>query len=84
MPDACATPPFLLYVRDGCHLCDQFLLELGLDFPALRASVETVDVDADPALATAYGLRVPVLAGAGGVLCEGRYDRAEVAAALGL
>jgi hypothetical protein len=78
------TTDLVLYVREGCHLCEQFLLDLTLDFPALQAIVRTVDVDTDPGLAAAYGLRVPVLAAAGLAVCEGHYDRPRVVAALGL
>ena len=78
------TTDLVLYVREGCHLCDQFLLDLTLDHPDLPATLRTVDVDTDPGLATTYGLRVPVLAAAGRVVCEGRYDRSRVAATLGL
>ena len=78
------TNDLVLYVRDGCHLCEQFLLDLTLDFPSLLPALTTVDVDADPSLAAVYGLRVPVLETAGLAVCEGRYDRSRVAAALGL
>jgi hypothetical protein len=74
----------VLYVRAGCHLCEQFLLELSLDFPAALARLTTLDVDTDAALATEFGLRVPVLATGGEVICEGTYDRAKVGPALGL
>lgn len=73
-----------LLVREGCHLCDEFLLDLSLDHPAVTAGVRTHDVDADAALAAEFGLRVPVLVVDGRVACEGRYDRDKVAAALGL
>ncbi|MGB7906126.1 MAG: glutaredoxin family protein [Steroidobacteraceae bacterium] len=73
-----------LYVRAGCHLCDAFLLDLSLDHPGLLGALATRDVDTDAALATEFGLRVPVLAINGRVACEGRYDRDKVAAALGL
>ncbi|HET9693998.1 MAG TPA: glutaredoxin family protein [Steroidobacteraceae bacterium] len=78
------TTDLVLYVREGCHLCEQFLLDLSLDFPTVLATLRTADVDADPELATTYGLRVPVLAAAGVVVCEGRYDPAKVGTALGL
>ena len=78
------TAPLVLYVREGCHLCEQFLLELSLDFPSCLESLETLDVDADADLASEYGLRVPVLVARGRVACEGLYDRARVEAALGL
>ena len=79
------TPATLeLYVRAGCHLCDEFLLDFSLDHPGLLDAVETRDVDAETALAQEFGLRVPVLKIDGHVACEGRYDRDKVAAALGL
>jgi len=74
----------VLYVREGCHLCEQFLLDLSLDFPAALTRLTSLDVDTDAALATEFGLRVPVLATGGTVVCEGIYDRAKVGPALGL
>jgi hypothetical protein len=74
----------VLYVREGCHLCEQFLLDFSLDFPARFEALRAADVDADPALAREFGLRVPVLVADGVVICEGIYDRDEVGAALGL
>jgi thioredoxin reductase (NADPH) len=74
----------VLFVRAGCHLCEQFLLDLALDFPAVAETLSTADVDSDPDLATAYGLRVPVLVAGGQVVCEGMYDRDRVSVALGL
>lgn len=76
--------PLVLYVREGCHLCEQFLVDLSLDFPALLPGLGLQDVDLDAELGRAYGLRVPVLALDGAVVCEGRYDRDRVGAALGL
>jgi Glutaredoxin-like domain (DUF836) len=73
-----------LYVRDACHLCDEFLLDFSLDHPELLDILVTHDVDARAALAQEFGLRVPVLTVDGNVACEGRYDREKVAAALGL
>lgn len=75
-------PPLVLYVREGCHLCDEFLVELGLDLGPAGDGLAVLDVDADPDLAALYGLRVPVLAMDGAVLCEGRYDPARVRAGL--
>ena len=72
----------VLYVREGCHLCDQFLVELSVDLgPAIERLV-LVDVDRDADLASRFGLRVPVLEADGEVLCEGFYDGAEVRRAL--
>lgn len=72
----------VLYVREGCHLCDLFLIELAQDMGPSYATLVLVDVDGNPALAAEFGLRVPVLALAGRVVCEGRYDSPRVRDAL--
>jgi len=72
----------VLYVRDGCHLCDIFLVELEQDLAPGQAKLTVVDVDGDPALAVEFGLRVPVLTLAGRVVCEGRYESPRVLSAL--
>jgi len=70
-----AEPPGLvLYVREGCHLCEQFLVELSIDLGTGTEELDVVDVDRDVELASRYGLRVPVLVIGGTVLCEGFYD----------
>ena len=71
-----------LLVREGCHLCEEFLLEFSLDQPERDGRLRLRDVDSEPALAAEFGLRVPVLRIGGRVACEGRYDRGEVAASL--
>lgn len=77
-------PEIAFYTREGCRLCEQFLLDLSLDFPDRAAGLVLRDVDSDPDWAVAYGLRVPVLTVDGVVACEGFYDRAKAGAALGL
>lgn len=72
----------VLYVREGCHLCDQFLVELSVDLGPAIERLAVVDVDGDAALASRFGLRVPVLEAGGEVLCEGFYDGAGVRRAL--
>jgi len=53
-----AEPRFVLYQRDDCHLCDLALAVLAdARFPAF----DSVFIDEDAALETAYGHRVPVL-----------------------
>ena len=66
-----------LYSRAGCHLCELLLEDL---LPRIRgrADVTVVDIDTDTDLVRAYGLRVPVLAAAGQVICEGRLDPSAV------
>jgi len=56
--------PLRLYTRVGCCLCEGLEERLrALDPPP---PLEVLDVDGDPALQARYGLRVPVLARAGG------------------
>jgi hypothetical protein len=76
--------PLELLVREGCHLCDEFLLEFSLDHPSLLTELSLLDVDGESALAAEFGLRVPVLRAGDRVACEGRYDRDKVAVALRL
>ena len=75
-------PGTVLYVRQGCHLCEQFLLELQLEFGQAVESLRVMDVDGDVELAVRFGLRVPVLEVAGEVVCEGIYDAPRVKRAL--
>ncbi len=57
--------------RDGCHLCEQMLLELAELERAGRVPPATVlDVDSDPALARQWGLKVPVLLLDGSAICH--------------
>jgi hypothetical protein len=72
----------VLYVREGCHLCEQFLVELAIEMGPGVERVRVVDVDREVDLAVRYGLRVPVLEARGEVLCEGAYDPRPVRAAL--
>jgi hypothetical protein len=78
------TEELVLYVRAGCHLCDQFLLELSLDLGPALERLQVRDVDGDVDLAVRFGLRVPVLEHRGAVLCEGVYDGTGVRRALGV
>ena len=73
---------FVLYVREGCHLCDAFLVDLEQDIAPAKAALTVVDVDGDVALAVEFGLRVPVLTLSGRVVCEGRYESPRVRGAL--
>ena len=74
----------VLFVREGCHLCEQFLLELSLELGPQAEGVAVIDVDTDADLAIRFGLRVPVLALGPDVLCEGVLDAARLREALQL
>jgi hypothetical protein len=64
----------VLYVREGCHLCDRFLVELEVELAGVARPV-VVDVDCNAELAARYGLRVPVLEIDGVTVGEGTFDR---------
>jgi len=58
------TPPFTLYSRSWCHLCEDMLAALQSLAPAGRPfEVEVIDVDADPVLEERFNELVPVLYG---------------------
>lgn len=57
--------------REGCHLCEQMLLELAdLERTAGLPPAQVVDVDSDADLARRFGLKVPVLLLDGSVICH--------------
>jgi len=63
-----------LYSREGCHLCEELLAELRPWAAARGATVELLDVDADPATRRRYGHRIPVLLVDGEPAASGRLD----------
>jgi hypothetical protein len=72
-------PRFLVYTRDGCALCDEFIHELARQLESGRIEFAVRDVDADPVTARRFGLKVPVLTCDGSVVCHGRFNAAAVA-----
>lgn len=63
-----------LYSRDGCHLCEELLTELAPWARARGATVEVLDVDADPVARRRYGHRIPVLLVDGEPAASGHLD----------
>ncbi len=63
-------PRLTVYVRAGCHLCDDMLVALQGWQPELGFELETRDVDSDPAWAERFGPRVPVLAAGDTEICH--------------
>lgn len=72
---------FTVYSRPGCHLCEEFIEEL-IPLCRGRARLVVEDVDRDPALREAYGLRIPVLCAGSREVCAVRVNHAAVRAAL--
>lgn len=59
-----------VYIRTGCHLCEDMLQELSLRRAALGFSLQTVDIAGRPELEALYGTKVPVLIRAGQEVCH--------------
>jgi len=66
---------FLVYTREGCALCDDFIAELA----EILDTFEIRDVDADETSRRRFGHKVPVLTCEGSVVCHGHIDRPAVA-----
>jgi glutaredoxin len=80
MPTARAT--LTLYGRAWCHLCDDMRAALDPLLVEFGATVDVIDIDADPALEARYNELVPVLAIGSVELCRYRFEESPVRAAL--
>lgn len=69
-----AAPRLAVYTREGCHLCDEMIAELGSWLEGRGLRVAILDVDADAAARERFGLMVPVLTVDGEPVCSGRLD----------
>lgn len=56
-----APPALRLLSRPGCHLCDEMRAVVFPLVTGLGGTLDTVDVDSDPALAARWGNEIPVL-----------------------
>jgi hypothetical protein len=63
-----------LLVRAYCHLCDEMHEDLASMLASSDATVELIDIDADPALETRWGDKVPVLLADEQEICHYRLD----------
>ncbi len=54
------TPQLILYVKPGCHLCDE--ARDALASVELYDDVQERDISRDPGLTAEFGARIPVLA----------------------
>ena len=58
-----------VFVRSGCHLCEQMLQELQRLRTVWDFRLEVVDILGSEALEAEYGSRIPVLTGERGEIC---------------
>ena len=65
----------IVYTRPQCHLCEDLITELEAWCRPRGLAFEVLDVDGDPAIRKAYGLRIPVLVLDGEEICAARFDR---------
>ena len=79
-PVAGRPPALRLLSRSGCHLCDEMRAVVIPLIERLGGSLETVDVDSDPALVARWGNEIPVLLDAEGrVVAKVRDSAAQIA-----
>ncbi len=77
-----AVPQLTVYARTYCHLCDDMIAALQLLQGRFAFDVRVVDVDADAALETQFGEKVPVLMHGDSELCHYFLDEPVVTAFL--
>src|SRR4051794_30415320 len=66
---------FILYTRQGCHLCEIAWERLARARRRHGFVLEVVDIDSDADLKTRYGLQVPVVTVNGKVRFRGQVNR---------
>lgn len=59
-PAGVKQPRVTLYVRAGCHLCDEARASIAAVCAELRESFTEVDIDTDPTLQERFTHEVPV------------------------
>lgn len=64
------TPGFTIYIRAGCHLCEQMLDELAVLQIEHKFELDRIDITGNSALEREFGTRIPVLTAGSDVLCE--------------
>lgn len=72
----------VLYVRQGCHLCDNALTLLTQVAAEVGERCHVVDIDTEPALVERFGEMVPVVTVDGTVQGYWRIDGSRVRTAL--
>lgn len=74
---------FTIYIRTGCHLCEDLLLQLQALKQMHPFDFKVIDVDSDVALASRYGDYVPVVMYGDRQICHYFLDQAALLQAIG-
>ena len=72
-----------VYIRSGCHLCDDLLLQLQQLAQTHPFDFITVDVDSDTHLKQQYGTLVPVVMQGNVQICHYFLDQVALLQAIG-
>lgn len=67
-----------IYIRSGCHLCDDLLSQLLQLKSEYCFDFHTINVDSCPQLVEQYGTRIPVVTHGDQELCHYFLDQAAV------
>ena len=67
-----------VYLRPGCHLCEQALAELAPVLADFGAGLRTVDIETDEDLHRRYLERIPVIALDGAELYDFHLDAGDL------
>jgi hypothetical protein len=73
---------FRIFIRHGCHLCEDMLEQLSLLQQQHSFEIDIVNVDADAGLVSQYGTLVPVLTLGEQQICHYFLDQAALLQAL--
>ena len=69
-------PALTVYIRPGCHLCEDMLEHLNTLQADLGFTIEMVDITRDAVLESEHGTKVPVLYVDGVEICHYFLDEA--------
>lgn len=69
---------FRVYIRHGCHLCEDLLAQLVQLQGTYAFEILPIDVDSDPKLVKQFGTEVPVVMYGDNKVCHYFLDEAAV------
>ncbi len=69
---------FKVYIRTGCHLCDDLLAQLQQLKSEYSFEFQTIDVDSSPELIKQHGSKVPVVMLGDREICHYFLDQASL------